>query len=191
MAARWLIAATLIIAAFSHRAQAVQQMKSLYTVVDLKSCTALKAHADGDAWLCRGLPDYPVYLAAGALKTYLSVGSDAEQRRAAHQTLASDNTLFEGGSERTTIEWRFVIRDGKPVPFATIVRYFTHNDSGRGEVLVITRVTDKEACHVAHIDAIATQDAIVLARRIADNRARAFNCASEPTREGAVGKSPM
>jgi hypothetical protein len=57
--------------------------------------------------------------------------------------------------------------------------------------VVVTRVTDTEACHVAYIDALANPDPIILARRIADEQARAFNCLSEPSRIGATGKSPM
>ena len=48
----------------------------------------------------------------------------------------SFNTLFKGNSTRATLEWRFVIRDEKPVPFAMIARYFTKSDTKRGQVLV-------------------------------------------------------
>jgi hypothetical protein len=166
-------------------------VKSLYTAIDLKSCRTIESHPDGDRWRCKGLAGYPVYVAEGDLRFYLSVGPDAAKLRAATQTLAPFNTLFEGTSTRTTVEWRFVIRDGRPAPFATIVRYFTQNDTQKGEVLVVTRVTEREACHVAYVDALANPDAIVLARRIADERARTFDCKEEPAREGAVGKSPM
>jgi hypothetical protein len=72
-----------------------------------------------------------------------------------------------------------------------IVRYFTKSQTKRGQVLVVTRVTDREACHVAYIDAVANANAIILARRIADEKARKFDCKSDPARVGAVGKSPM
>jgi len=191
MTARWLIPAALVIAGTVHQAAAVRQVKSLYTVIDLKSCKTVKGSANGEAWSCGGLPDYPVFVAEGDLKTYLSVGGGAELRRAATQTLRSINTVFEANSNRAAVEWRFIIREGKTLPYATIVRYFTRSGTRRGEVLVVMRVTEKEACHVAYIDAVANTDAIVLARRIADERARAFNCTSEPAPVGAVGKSPM
>jgi hypothetical protein len=101
--------------------------------------------------------------------------------------------LFRGAgtSGRATLEWRFVKRNGKVVPYATIQRYFTKSGSRSGEVLVVTKVTPSEDCHVAHIDALANPDAIALARSIADKEARAFDCASEPRRVGKTGSSPM
>jgi hypothetical protein len=44
---------------------------------------------------------------------------------------------------------------------------------------------------VAYIDALANADAISLARRIADGRARTFDCRREPRVEGDTGRSPM
>ncbi len=172
-------------------ALAIQQVKSLYTAIDLRECKILEAPRGGGAWLCEGLPDYPVYVAEIDHRTYLSIGNKGAGMRAAHQTLASANSLFEGSSTRPAVEWRFVIRNGKPVPYATIVRYATSLGDTRGEVLIVTRVTATEACQVAHIDALAAEEAIVLARRIADEKARAFSCAGEPAVVGQSGKSPM
>ncbi|MGE0698546.1 MAG: hypothetical protein AB7O57_05570, partial [Hyphomicrobiaceae bacterium] len=90
-----------------------------------------------------------------------------------------------------TLEWRFVKRDGKVMPYATIQRYFTRNDTGAGEVLVVTKVTATEDCHVAYIDALADPQAIALARQVADRDARAFDCTATPKRIGRAGKSPM
>jgi hypothetical protein len=177
--------------AATYHAHAIQQVKSLYTVIDLDNCKAVATHPDGREWLCEGLPGYPVYIAEGDLRVYLSAGPKAAETRAAKQTLVPFNTVFEGNSNRTTVEWRFIIRDGNPVPYAAIVRYFTSSDETQGQVLVVTRVTDTEACHVAYIDALANTDAIVMARRVADEKARAFNCQSEPARIGTSGKSPM
>jgi hypothetical protein len=77
------------------------------------------------------------------------------------------------------------------VPYATIQRYFTKSGPRSGEVLVVTKVTDSEDCHVAHIDALANPDAIALARSVADKDARGFDCKAEPTRVGNTGRSPM
>jgi hypothetical protein len=166
-------------------------LKSLYTTIDLTECRQTSKGPDGGAWLCRGLDGYPVYIAEGDLRTFVSVGRQPHRRRAAQQTLNAFNSLFRGKSQRATLEWRFVKRDGKVQPFATIQRYFTRNDSGSGEVLVVTKVTPTEDCHVAHIDALANADAIVLARAIADNEARRFDCRGEPRRVGQGGRSPM
>ena len=65
---------------------AANPVKSLYTTVELKSCQPLKRHRDGDAWRCEGLPGYPVYVAEGDLRQFLSAGRDAEHRRAVRAT---------------------------------------------------------------------------------------------------------
>ena len=168
-----------------------QFQKSAYTSIDLKHCETLKVHPDGNAYLCRGLSGTPVYFAEGDGRAFVAAGAKPEASRAASQTLKAFNTPFAAQSERATIEWRFVIRDKRQVPYAMIVRYFTHNDSGSGEVLVVSRVAGAEACHVAYIDAKANRDAIVLARRIADERARGFDCKGEATVEGVRGAGPM
>jgi hypothetical protein len=125
------------------------------------------------------------------LRTFVSVGREPQNRKAAKQTLSAFNSLFRAKSARATLEWRFVKRDGKFVPYATIQRYFTKSDSSAGEVLVVTKVTPLEDCHVAHIDALANPDAIALARSVADTQARGFDCKQEPKRVGNAGRSPM
>ncbi len=170
---------------------AANPLKSLYTTIDLKSCTQTQRHRDGGAWLCKGLEGYPIYVAEGDLRMFVSVGKRPEKRKAATQTLGPFNSLFKGNASRATLEWRFVKRNGKVVPYATIQRFFTQNDDGKGEVLVVTKVTDKEDCHVAHIDALANPQAIALARKVADEEARKFDCRNDPKRVGSVGKSPM
>jgi hypothetical protein len=166
-------------------------LKSQYTTIDLKACTKLKAHPDGASWRCPGLPGYPVYVAEGDLRTFVSVGTGAEKRRAAEQTLGPFNTIFAAGSRRATIEWRFNRKGGTIVPYATILRYYTKSDMGRGEVLVVTKVSPSQTCQVAYIDALATPEAMVLAHRIADETARAFDCGKEPATVGTTGRSPL
>lgn len=173
------------------RAEAIQPVKSLYTALDFAHCKPAPGDRSGEARLCAGLPGYPVYVSEGSRGTYLSVGPDAHKRRAARQTLRAFNTLFDKRGQRSTIEWRFVVRGEQPVPYATIVRYFTESPSGAGEVLVVMRVTDREACQVAYVDALANLDAIVLARKLADTVARQRSCPAEPAVQGAAGRSPM
>ena len=79
----------------------------------------------------------------------------------------------------------------KPVPYATIVRYFTGEGARRGEVLVVMRVAGSEACHVAYVDALANPDAMVLAREAADARGRGAACPPKPVILGATGRSPL
>ena len=170
---------------------AANPVKSLYTTVELKACKPAKRQKAGEAWHCEGLPGYPVYVAEADLRQFVSTGKDAEHRRAATQTLGSSNTIFDNGSHRATIEWRFDRRASGPIPYATIVRYHTSHQGRRGDVLVISKVTPQESCHVAYIDAVANPDAIAIARRIADDEARSFDCRREPRAMGAQGKSPM
>lgn len=166
-------------------------LKSLYTTIELKDCTQTRKHQDGSAWLCPGLEGYPVLIAEGDLRTFVAVGPEPEKRRAAKQTLGPFNSLFRKSSSRATIEWRFVKRDGRVLPFATIQRYFTSDGKRSGEVLVITKVTPGEECHVAYVDALANPQAIVLARTIADRDARNFDCKGEPQKVGKGGRSPI
>lgn len=170
---------------------AANPLKSLYTTIELKTCRRASAQPEGRAWLCPGLDGYPVYIAEQGARTFVSVGTDPEKRRAAQQTLGISNSLFRGASGRATLEWRFVRRDGRVVPYATIQRYFTKTGARSGEVLVVTKVTDSEDCHVAYIDALANPDAIALARSIADKDARSFDCATEPNRVGKAARGPM
>jgi hypothetical protein len=165
--------------------------KSEFTTIGLKACTVVKTHPDGNTYECPGLPGYPVYFAEGDGRTFLTSSTQPAKSRAATQTLGAFNSPFTAGHERATIEWRFTIKDQRKVPFAMIVRYFTQNDDGKGEVLVVTRIAGRESCHVAYIDALANPSAIVLARKIADETARKFDCAKEASIEGVRGKSPM
>lgn len=191
MAVYWLRLIVLAVVLWPVGAGAIQQVKSLYTAIDLSACEAVAGGGPDGARLCKGLPGYPVYLAEGGLRTYLSVGPNADQHLAAHQTLKAVNTLFGGDGRRSTVEWRFVVRENRPVPYATIVRYFTQNAARSGEVLVVTRVTTREVCHVAYVDALANPNAIVLARKLADTMARSGNCPAQPAVHGAAGRSPM
>lgn len=170
---------------------AANPVKSLYTTIELKTCKQVRRHRDGGAWLCEGLAGSPVYVAEGDLRHFVSVGDNAQKRRAATQTLGAFNTIFEKGSDRATVEWRFNRRGEKQIPYATIVRFHTSKGSRKGDVLVVSKVSPTETCHVAYIDALANQDAITLARFVADNQARTFDCRNEPHSEGATGKSPM
>ena len=166
-------------------------LKSLYTTVELKTCQPIKRQPHGGAWLCEGLGGLPVYVAEGDLRQFLSVGANAQLRRAATQTLGAFNTIFEKGSDRATIEWRFDRRGDRQIPYATIVRFHTSRDGRKGDVLVVLKVGSADTCHVAYIDALANRDAIALARQVADVEAKAFDCRREPHAEGVAGKSPM
>jgi hypothetical protein len=165
--------------------------KSVYSTLDFKLCTVLKSTPDGMTYQCPGLPGVPLYFAEGDDRVFLSAGPMLDKATAASQTLKAFNTPFRAAASRATIEWRFVIRDKRKAPYAMIVRYFTQSDAAKGQVLVVSKVSDTDTCHMAYIDALANADAIVLARRIADERAASFKCGTPPLVEGVRGKSPL
>ena len=165
-------------------------VKSLYTTVDLKACKKLE-RPGGAAWHCPGLSGVPVYVAKGGLKQFVSAGTDAARRRAATQTLAGANSIFEQGRVRALVEWRFDRRGDKQLPYAIIVRFHTGADLRRGDVLVVLKVAPRETCHLAYVDALANENAIALARSIADTKARTFDCNLESIAAGAWGRGPM
>jgi hypothetical protein len=171
-------------------AMAQDGTRSVYTALDLKSCTVLKAaSAEGTSWLCPGLPGYPIYLAEGDDRMFFSVGLDPQKRRAATQTLKSFNSVFVAGSGRATVEWRIPRTSRKAQPFASILRFYTSSEAARGQVLVVSKITPTETCHAALIDAEANPDANERARLAADTIVRAFKCTAEPSVEGARGKT--
>lgn len=167
------------------------QPKSQFTTIELKSCTIAQKHRDGNVYSCPGLDGYPVYYAVGDERTFLSVGPDARKRRAASQTLPEFNSIFRGKGSRATLEWRIAPKSGKPVPYATILRYFTSANGHKGEVLVVSKVTEKESCHVAYVNALGNPGAIAVARRIADTAARQFDCRNEPAEDPGRGPAPQ
>jgi hypothetical protein len=178
------------------------RIKSRFTTVELKSCEVIKLDSEGGAWTCKGLGGYPVYIAEGDLRQFISFGANGKSRRAATQTLKSFSSVFAPGHSRATIEWRFRRADGRDVPYATIVRFYTASGSTRtkgnggdgtkGEVLVVSKVTPTESCQLALIDARANPDAIILARSAADELSAGFDCkADQPRVVGVTGRSPM
>ncbi len=166
---------------------------SAYTKINLKKCKTLDQSDQGGTWRCKGLKGYALYVAEGDLRMMIGYGKGHEKQRAASQTLGPFNSLVEKDGI-TTLEWRLA----GGVPYATIVSYQTQSDASgtmvTGQVLVVSKVGAKggsDACHVAHIDALANADANVLARKAADEMAAKFDCAKDPVVVGKTGKSPM
>lgn len=149
--------------------------RSAYTPLDLDRCRAIPPAPDdpleSGAWWCEGHAGVPVYVSEGDLRFFVSFGDDAPNQPAAGTTLPAFNHLGE------TIEWRL---DESGVPYATILRWFTAAGDGgpEGQTLVITRLGGPGAvCHVGTIDARLNPDANEVAREVADNAARDFDCA--------------
>jgi hypothetical protein len=189
------IACTLIGAALlsgtAGDAAAVDLQMSRLTAIDLPSCRQISRHRQGGAWRCPGLRGYPVYFAEGDLRHFLAFGPSPEKRRSATQTLAPFNSVFQG-KRRSTIEWRVErLVNGRIAPFATIVRYYTSLDGADGEVLVVTKVDEKQSCQLALIDARANPNAMSMARSWAIAEARKRSCPEAPEVLGVKGKRPM
>ena len=153
--------------------------ESSYTDFNTRKCRHVpgKDVEDYGEWYCKGLQGIAVYMSAGDQRIYVSYGKNmksAKSEKAASQTLASFN------GEGSRIEWR--LEKGKP--FATIMRWSTTvtDDKGgpvRGAGLVVTRLGKAGVCHVGYVDGRANKNANVLARRIADERARNFVCSRD------------
>jgi hypothetical protein len=126
-------------------------------------------------------------------RQFISFGPVGQTRRAATQTLKAFSSIFAPKRNRATIEWRFRRADGRDIPYATIVRFYTTSGDGtKGEVLIVTKVTPTDACQLALIDARANPDAIILARSAADELSAAFDCKADmPRVVGATGRSPL
>jgi hypothetical protein len=173
---------------------AAQDVAYAYTKIDLSTCRHTKGTdiEDYGSWLCRGHAGIPVYIAGGDQRSFVSYGRNAKREVAASETLSA----FNGHGD--VIEWRIeTLPDGKTRPFATILRFGTTvqapepNPDGHtvaGQVLVITRLNPGGVCHVGYVDGRANPDANVLARQVADERARTFRCGKDnPGNFGKIG----
>lgn len=180
-----------LLAASGGSAAAVDLQMSRLSAIELKACKQIARHKDGGAWRCPGLRGFPVYFAEGDLRHFLAFGPRPEKRKSATQTLGPFNSIFQA-KRRPTIEWRVERRlNGRIVPFATIVRYYTSRDGDNGEVLVITKVDEQQSCQLALIDARANPDAMATARAWAIAEARKRSCPDAPEVLGAKGKGPL
>lgn len=168
-------------------------VERVYTPLDLKKCLHRpgKEVEDYGTWRCAGHGGIDVFVTGGDQRMTISFGRNAANELAAQQTLSAFN------SEGKTIEWRIGRRpDGKPHPFATILRWNTttldpDNDlkQVQGQVLVVTRLGPGGVCHVGYVDGRANADANDLAIQIADRTARAFKCGiDKPVTLGVQGK---
>lgn len=165
-------------------------LRSRLTAIDLSDCKLLKRHPDGNAYRCPGLTGWPVYVASGDDRQFLSFGPSPERRQAENQTLGDFNTIFEKG-KRPAIERRIEHRGGRGVPFATIVRFHTQRDGRKGDVLVVTKIDEKSTYLLALVDATANPDGMALARSWVDANVRARRGPETPAVIGKTGASSM
>jgi len=172
------IAALLAVALVSSTAPAFAQLfVSSYTALTFEDCTVITTDDFGSTWACPGLKGLPVMVRESQRSFRVSYGLTSTTEKAADQTLPVENRLGE------EIEWRVSNAEGSYKPFATILKFFIKakaESEAEGQVLVVTKVSPGATCHVAYVDALANPDAEQLAQQTADEKARDFDCASEP-----------
>lgn len=157
-------------------AAAAGEVTSLYSDLNLKGCEQLALFEDegeGGEWSCKGIKDHNVRIWEGDLRSYVGFGKMAPAQCASAQTFGAFNSLGP------RVEWR--MKDGKP--FATILRWLTqpsdaNGNPGKQNWLVVTKLGDKDACHIAYIDT-KYADANEVARQRADEKAATFDCAKD------------
>ena len=158
---------------------AAQRVDSAYTKIDFDACILLDADDLGASFACPGYKGFPLYVAEGDLRMFVSYGFGAPDEMAAHQTLPRFNTINE------TLEWRLVETEYGLRPFASILRFFTEIGDGSepdGQTLVVTKIAPGNTCHIAYIDALTVPDANTVARQFADGLAPVFDCRSDTPR---------
>jgi len=180
------IGGALILLGLASAPAASQSIEYIYTKFDSKTCKhkAGRAVEDYGSWLRAGYQKIPVRLSAGDQRMHVTYGNWKDDL-ASSQTFPGFNSVYEG-----TVEWRIEKKpDGRTRPFATILRWnlVTARDrenatgpiTSTGRILVVTRLGPSGVCHVGYVDARANPDANELARRIADEHARAFKCGKD------------
>ncbi len=185
---------TLVLGVFAIMIMALSQARagerdSVYSRLDLDECRAVSDRElglpepgeeemamDGGRWLCAGYDGRIVYVVEEDLRFFVSFGSAAMGEMAAGQTFVTFNNIGD------TLEWRVERKDGKWVPFATILRWTTEIGDGSqpdGSFLVVTGLEPGNVCQVARINASVIIDANRVAREIADNEVAGFDCMND------------
>ncbi len=161
------------------RVAKAEEFSSAYREINLKRQCAYRAESGGQqaGWRCAGYQGIGVEIGAQDAHTHLSFGPRPSDEKAAQETLLRPNK-FDG----SLIEWRL---DGERKAFAAITLWKAQRPSDRpfepytGAILVVTRLGPGGVCHVGYVDARVNRKADALAREIADQRARAFECGKD------------
>ncbi len=154
---------------------AAADIQSAYTTINLDECMIMQADDFGASFACPGYRGYPLYVAEGDLRFFVSYGWNAPDEKAARQTLPQFNYVND------TLEWRLTNESGDYRPFATILRWIidVSDDEYDNEILVVTKIEPGNTCHVAYIDTSLISDANAIARQWADTTAPEFDCETD------------
>ena len=188
-----IVFAMLVLAGFCSCASA-GQVTSVYTdLVPEKDCLtyAQAGENDGD-WAdlsCSGYLGYPVLLSYGDARESVFFGFPPEDMTSTWESVAGFN------SAGSTVDWRVETTGTVSIPFAAIHRRSV-NTSGEDaakqvDVLVVAKVAQiegREGCTVGLVLATGNAGANDDARKIADEKARAFVCGKD--KRIAIGEVP-
>lgn len=168
------IAALITVAAMAAPASAAD-IQSAYTTIELDECLIMQADDFGASFACPGYRGYPLYVAEGDLRFFVSYGWNAPDEVAAHQTIPQFNLIND------TLEWRLTNETGNYHPFATILRWIIddHENNNNSEILVVTKIEPGNTCHVVYIDTSLVPNANEIARQWADTTAPEFDCETD------------
>ncbi|MCE7028614.1 hypothetical protein [Jiella avicenniae] len=148
---------------------------SAYTKLDLDACDVLKEYEEGGGidLQCAGYAGIPVFVSEGDLRTVVAFGEESQ----------NGGTFGPFNSPGETVEWRL---SGKE-PFAAILRFHLDPGDGSGKTASVLGVytiggKGRESCPVGYVDASVNANANVLARKVADEEARGFDCGTDRPR---------
>lgn len=149
-----------------------EDLKSLYTQIDLKKCRQT-AKPDQQvfegAWTCKGIAGYDVFLTAADAREMVSFGKSEKDNCAATKTFGGFNSAGK------TIEWR--MKNGRPI--AAILRWTVSVDpedsTKTATWLVVSKLENGTSCPMHYVAGSAPK-ANEAARKAAD-AAEAFDCA--------------
>jgi len=159
-------------------------VSSAYTDLDWKAdCVTYGQAAEGEGdWAdltCSGYRGYPVMIAYDDERESVYYGFPAADMTDVWESFVAFN------SSGPKVEWRIETNGDVAVPFAAIHRRSVSTDGGEGkpvEVLVVSRVGQpggEAGCTVGLVAASGNPRANEEARRIADEKAKGFQCGKD------------
>lgn len=185
-----LIGASLLGASAAHA-----EIVSEYSTFDAdKGCTVYRSAGKGDGdWMdlaCAGYRGYPVILTYSDLRYVAFYGFPPEGN------MPRQPGFYPFNHPGTRIEWRIDRQEQTEVPFAAIHRWFVSTGEEGApdlEILAVSKVAtvaERAGCFVGFVTVTGNDQANEEARRIADERARDFDCASDERviADPAIGK---
>ncbi|MEX0590595.1 MAG: hypothetical protein WD207_05870 [Xanthobacteraceae bacterium] len=179
-----ILAAALLLASAT---LAAEEFESHYSSVAIENCRTVDKAKPGDGewqvWACEGRAGLAVVRSAADLRETVSIGRSVA---AARQEPAANAWFGPFNLAGDTIEWRK--EKGAKAPFAVIQRWSVSDSenidaTGRPTpygLLIVTRLPPGPVCHTAIIDVKENAEPNSLARKIADENARAFRCGTDP-----------